>query len=54
MEIAVRTHDAQAVFGQLRGAPRPDQKRDIAPGLQQPCTKIAANGARSDHQNTHR
>jgi hypothetical protein len=51
--IPVRTFDHEAITGQFRRALRAHQKRHVATGLQQPAPEIAADGAGTDHENTH-
>src|SRR3954453_14231693 len=51
--VAVRALDDEAGARELAGASWPDQEGDVATGLQQPATKIAADGASADHEDTH-
>ena len=49
--IAATLNEARA--GEFRCPLGADQERHVAPGLQQPAAEISADGAGTDHENTH-
>src|SRR5580704_7103169 len=53
VHVAEAAGDDQTGFGELRGAPRPDQKRHVTARLQQATAEIAADGASADDESTH-
>jgi hypothetical protein len=53
MEIADRAADHEAVFGEFGGPAGPNQERHVAARLQETPAEIAADRARSDHENSH-
>src|SRR5262249_51041549 len=52
--VALGAADDEPGLGQLFGAARPHQKRDVAAGFLEPAAEITAERAGADHQNTHR
>src|SRR6202030_3071318 len=51
--VAVRALDHQARVLEFAGAPRADQKRHIAAGLQHSAAEISADRAGADYENAH-
>ena len=51
--VAERALDHEAVAGELRGTPRPDQEGHVASGRQHPAAEIAADRAGTDHEHSH-
>jgi hypothetical protein len=51
--VAAEAADDKPSLGQLFGAARPHQKRNVAASVLEPAAEIAAERARADHQNTH-
>jgi hypothetical protein len=52
-DVAVRAFDHKARGGKFRRASRPDQKCDVAAGLQHPAAEISADGPGANHENAH-
>src|SRR6185312_3690279 len=51
--VAVRAPDHEAGGRKFARALRPHQERDVTAGLQHPAAEISADGAGTDHENTH-
>src|SRR5471032_2634836 len=52
-QIAVRAAHVKARLRELRGAPLAHEERHVTAGIKKPSAKIAANRARTHHQNPH-
>src|SRR5471030_2363790 len=52
-QIAVRAAHVEARLRELRGAPLAHEKRHVTARIKKPSAKIAANRARTHHQNPH-